>query len=82
MTQGCIAVIMIFGYSNVYFLPYDRRLEYFNEFTILMCLYNCFLFTDFVPSPVNRYTIGYSMIVCTLFNFAVNGALMVLAMLK
>ena len=82
MTLGCVAVIVLFGYSNVYFLPSDRRLEFFNEFTILMCLYNCYLFTDFVPRPEERYTMGYCMIVCTVFNFTVNATFMILAILK
>lgn len=82
MTLSCMVVIVIFGYSNVYFLPYDRKLEFFNEFTILTCLYNCYLFTDYVPSPETRFIIGYSMIVCTMFNFAVNATLMVIEMLK
>lgn len=75
MTMTCITVIIIFGYSNVYFLPYDRRVEFFNEATIILCVYHCFIFTDFVADPEVRYLMGYSMIVCTCFNFIVNGLL-------
>ncbi len=82
MTYSCVAVIILFGYSNVFYLPFDRRLELFNEYTVLMCVYNCFLFTEFVPSPGTRFSIGYSMIVCTLLNFAVNTFLLILATLK
>lgn len=75
MTITSISVIMIFGYSNVFFLPYDRRLEFFNETTILLCVYHCYLFTDFVPGPEDRYSMGFSMIGCIILNFAVNGYL-------
>lgn len=78
MTLSCIAVIIIFGHSNVFFLPKNRRMEYFNEATIVSCLYHCYLFTDFVPSPVDRYTMGYSMIAFTMLNFVVNCSVMLL----
>jgi hypothetical protein len=76
MAMTTIAVIIIFGYSNVYFLPYDRRVEFFNEANIMLCVYHCFLFTDFVPDPEARYIMGYSMIASTVFNFFVNGVLL------
>lgn len=77
MALTCMLVIILFGYSNVYFLPNDRRLEFFNEATILLCVYHCFVFTDFVAEPETRYTMGYSMIGSTIFNFIVNSFLLV-----
>lgn len=77
MTVSCIVVIILFGYSNVYFIPKDRRLEFFNEATILLCLYHFYLFTDFVPDAEARYTMGYSLIVATCFNFGVNVIVMI-----
>lgn len=81
-TQTCIAYIIIFGYSNVYFLPYDKNLEYFNEFCILVCIYHCYLFTDFVPRPEDRFIMGYSLIACTVFNFTINCGLMLIGTLS
>lgn len=78
MTMTSVFVIITFGYSNVYFLPYDRRLEYFNEFTILLNVYHCFIFTDFVPDPEVRFYMGYSMIGFTIYNFSINGGLMII----
>jgi len=77
-----MAVILVFGFSNVYFLPYDRRLEFFNESTIMLCVYHCYLFTDYVPRPEDRYSMGFSMIGCTVFNFAVNGYLILSDQIK
>ena len=82
ITQLSVTVIIIFGYSNVFFLPYDFKLELFNEFTILMCIYHCYLFTDFVPQPETRYSVGFSLIGCTVFNFSVNGYFMASATVK
>lgn len=72
MTLTSVFVIVIFGYSNIYYLARDRHLELFNEATILCCIYHYYLFTDFVPDPEVRYTIGYSLIGFTFLNFVVN----------
>lgn len=82
MTICSVTVIIIFGYSNVYFLPSDRRLEFFNEATILLCVYHCFLFTDYVPLPEDRFFMGYSMIASTVLNFSVNGGLLIINSIK
>ena len=60
-------VIIIYGYSDVHLLALDRRLEYFNDSSIILCVYHCFLFTDFVDDPIARYQIGYSFIATVLF---------------
>lgn len=77
MTISCVLVIVFFGYSNVYFIPKDRKLEFFNEATILLCVYHFYLFTDFVPDAEARYALGYSLIVSTCLNFGVNVLVMV-----
>jgi hypothetical protein len=72
MLLQSVVVIIIFGHSHVY---RERRLtamEYFNEFTVLVCVYHYFCFTLFVDSSEVRYLIGYSLIAVTLFNIAVN----------
>ncbi len=75
MTLSSVCVIIILGYTNVFFLPFDRKLEYFNEASILICINHLFLFTDFVSDPQTRYFIGYSMIASILLNFIVNAFL-------
>jgi hypothetical protein len=56
----------------------NRRLEFFNEATILICCYHTFLFTDFVDDPIMRYSMGYSLIGFTVLNIAVNICLMMM----
>ena len=51
----------------------DRRLEFFNEATIMCCIYHCIIFTPFyVDDPTARYTMGYSMIFFAVFNICLN----------
>ena len=47
-------------------------MEFFNETTIMLCCYHLFLFTDFVPSPETRYTMGFSLIGVTCINLGGN----------
>ena len=77
MTFKCILVVIIFGHSLPFHLPRDRRIEYFNEVSILICSYHLFLFTDFVDDADTRYQIGYSMIAFTSLNILVNLLLLV-----
>ena len=72
-------VVIIFGYSNPLKETLDRRLEFFNEATILVCVYHCFIFTSFTDNPESSYTMGLSMIVISVFNIAGNmGVMLVL----
>lgn len=58
-------------------------MELFNESTIMLCTYHFYFFTDFVPSPDSRYTMGYSLIVLTCINLLGNLIVMIgTAMLK
>ena len=72
MTQASAIVIIIFGSSNVFYMQKDSRLEFLNEFIILCCIYHYYLFTHFVPDPVARYTMGYSLIGFTLLALVIN----------
>ncbi len=72
MTFKCILVVIAFGYSLPYHLKRDQKLEYFNEATILLCVYHEFLFTDFVDDADIRYLIGYSLIAFTCLNILGN----------
>jgi hypothetical protein len=47
-------------------------MEIFNEFCLLLSTYFLFLFTDFVPSPTTRYTLGWAFIGLQIANIGVN----------
>lgn len=61
--------------------PFDTRwknwLECMNEFIILMMSYFGFLFSDFVASPIARYSFGYLYIGIILFGLVVNVVAMI-----
>lgn len=71
MTFSSVMVIITFGSSDAFRLPRDRRLEYFNETTILWCIYHFFCFTDFVEVP-ERTQVGYSLMGFVMLNFIGN----------
>lgn len=47
-------------------------MEIFNEITIMCAAYHLFLFTDFWPNVSDQYNVGFSIIVVTTMNIAVN----------
>ena len=57
------SLVMIFqGWFSPYKDPIVNRLELFNEAMIVINTYFLFLYTDFVPSPEDRYTMGWANI--------------------
>jgi hypothetical protein len=82
MPISTLGVIMMLGYIEPFQLPLFRRLEYFNEASILICCYHYFLFTDFVPDPEVRYSIGKVLIYVTIGNLLGNISLMVCFMIQ
>jgi len=50
--------------------PFELRrkneLELFNEVTVMFALYHLICFSDFVPDPSMRFSIGYS--ICTIMS--------------
>lgn len=58
-----------------------RRIEYFNEVTIMLCSYHYFCMTDFVPNPETRYTVGSWLIAATLLNISVNITIILMGVL-
>jgi hypothetical protein len=68
--------VIIFGYISAHKFPRDRRIEYFNEVTIMMCVYHLFVFTDFVDDPVTRYYVGFSLIGVSCLNIIGNVSVM------
>lgn len=77
MTASSIVVIIMFGHSNVHHVPSHRRLEYFNEWSILVSLYHFVCFTPFVSDPVTKYNVGYSLIAVVSTNWLVNAFIMI-----
>ena len=77
MITCSILVIIIFGYSQSMNETRDSKLEYFNEATILCCVYHCIIFTPFYgEDPTALYTMGYSMIFFAVFNVFVNASVL------
>ena len=60
----------------VFYLPFRENLmnflEVFNEYTIVICLYMCFTFTDFVSDPRMKHICGWVLIGTVLFNISLN----------
>ena len=52
-------------------MRFNRRIEYFNEATIMIAVYHMFLFTDFTEHEI-KWTIGTSFIMITLINLVGN----------
>lgn len=51
-----------------------------NEVTILVSLYFCYTFTDFVPTADKRYAIGWAFSGMVFFNLAINFSLIAYTM--
>jgi hypothetical protein len=67
----------MFGASQSMSEARDRRLEYFNEATIMCCVYHCVIFTPYyAEEPTSVYTMGYSMIAFVVFNISVNASVL------
>ena len=67
-----MTVVIMFGMSHPYRDKANRRMEFFNETIIMVCLYHLCVFTDFVSDPEVRYLVGDSFIYCTVVNLTVN----------
>lgn len=66
------------GQANAMNTKLQRRIEYFNDVCLLAACYHYFLFSDFVPDPELRYSIGYGSISIILINFGVNVGIILL----
>ena len=67
-----VATVILIGVSEPFSEKRACFMEFFNEATIMLCCYHLFLFTDFVPSPETRYTMGFSLIGVTSLNLGGN----------
>ena len=47
-------------------------MEIFNEIVIIILIYHCLCFTDYLPDVFARYNVGYSCCVVLLINILVN----------
>jgi hypothetical protein len=68
----CLLMLVFFVKVKPLNQPFLNRIEIFNECCLLLSSYFLFLFTDFVPSPTLRYTIGWGFIGLQVFNISVN----------
>ena len=68
-----------------WYRPFEYRssvwLETFNEMTILVHTYFLLCFTDFMPDPEHRSTLGLVYIGVSLFNFAVHLCLVIVGVI-
>jgi len=48
-------VVISLGFTSIYKLAFNRRLDYFNEAIMLVTGYHLFCFSDFVPKAATRY---------------------------
>ena len=69
-------------YVKPFETPLLNYMEVFNEVCVLIATYHLFLFTDFVPDPELRYSIGWSIIGVTIVNIIVNMLVMFWSTLK
>jgi len=63
-------------FYNGYAKPFERHSQYvietINEVTVIMIIYHVFCFTEFVPDPKTRHTVGWSLIVTITCNLLIN----------
>ena len=65
-------VMIHIGMVEPYPTPIENKLEVYNNYSILWLSYCLFCYTDYVPDPQARYTIGFLMIFLTGQNLIVN----------
>lgn len=65
-------MIMIVGLMCPYSLRSANQMELFNETCVILINYHLMCFTDFVLELERRDQVGYSLIVVTILNVAVN----------
>lgn len=56
---------------------FNNNLETFNELCILIGTYHLIAFTDFVDDSILKYKMGWSLIIISLLNIAVNISIIV-----
>lgn len=82
MTLQLLVAQSVFGYMSVYQNRSLRILEYVNEWSLVICAYHYYCFTDFVDDPILRSKIGYSLIAVTTFILGLNSFVMVFTACK
>jgi len=69
--------------SNRPYIANSRHnIELFGEFTLALCLYHLFMFTDFEQNLVSRGLVGLSLVFLIVFHLLANLVVMVVFMLK
>jgi hypothetical protein len=57
-------------------------LEIFNESCLLMCLYTCFTYSDFVSDIETRYLIGWVFLAIVMINITVNWIILMIYLMR
>ena len=66
-----LATLSIFFGFTMFESHLKKITEIFNELTLLTCTYFMYIFSQFNPSPEDRYEDGYAYISLVLFNVGV-----------
>ncbi len=66
-----LAVVMLLSLRRPFKSPSRNRVEILEECAIMVTMYHIFCFTEFVPEPIVKHYIGYSLVACTLLHLAV-----------
>jgi hypothetical protein len=64
--------LIILGLADPFHLPSMRRLELFNEVSLLAQTYFMIIFSDFVPSYEAKFLAGHFVVILVRFNVFVN----------
>ena len=67
-----LAVLITVGVVRPFIDDGENQFELYNTFSVLLLSYILFCFTDFVDNPLDRYMMGYVMVIFTFQNIIVN----------
>ena len=60
----------------------NNFVQIFNEAVVLFFIVSLVIFTDFIPSPVDRYEQGYTLLYLVAFNITVNLVVLVVTIVR
>ena len=66
-----IAVVMLVALRQPFKSPMRNMVEILEECAIMITMYHIFCFTEFVPDPIVKHYIGYSLVACILLHMIV-----------
>lgn len=66
------AIVILIGLTQPMNPKSRNKTEIFNEICVIIVIYHCICFTDFLPDANFRYNVGYSCCLCLIFNIIGN----------